>query len=127
MKTVSDTAYMPAAPVVPVAIAAADRDPTIGPVMALVDTGADGTLIPADLITRLGVPVEYNTNVRGHVSAATQRAAVHVVDLLIGDARVPAIEVVSDEWGSDVILGRNVLNRFQIHLDGPAQTTELAE
>jgi len=127
MKTRYDTAYRPAAPVLSVALAAPDDNPRLGPLLALVDTGADGTFVPTDVIARLGVPVEYNTNVRGHVGSTTHRAAVHVVDLLIGGSRLPGCEVVSDEWGDVVILDRNVLNRLHLHLDGPGQTTELTE
>lgn len=127
MKAPYDQSYQPAAPILPVSLAAPDDSPEVGPLLALVDTGADGTFVPTHVIARLGVPVEYNTNVRGHVGSTAHRVAVHVVDLWIGGSRLPACEVVGDEWGDVVVLGRDVLNRWHLHLDGPGQTVELTE
>jgi hypothetical protein len=36
-----------------------------------------------------------------------------------------AVRVVGDEFGHEIILGRNVLNHLRILLDGPASIMEL--
>lgn len=36
---------------------------------------------------------------------------------------LPGIEVVGDEQGRDVLLGRNVLNKLIVLLDGPGRLT----
>lgn len=41
------------------------------------------------------------------------------VDMGVGSLRLPAVEVVGDEQGDEIILGRNVLNRLRLLLDGP--------
>jgi hypothetical protein len=127
VKVPYDSTYNPPAPVLSVVIGAPDAGPGLGPFSALVDTGADGTFVPTDIVAQLGVPVEYNTNVRGHVGTTIHRAGVHVVDLRIGEILLPACEIVGDDWGSVVIVGRNVLNRLDIHLCGRALVTEVAE
>lgn len=66
------------------------------------------------------------TNVRAHMGGTSYRAAVYSVDLLIADTlRFPAMDVVGDDWGDQIILGRNVLNRLQLYLDGPGAFTQL--
>ena len=49
---------------------------------------------------------------------------VFAVDVSIGSLRLPAIEVVGDERGNEIVLGRNVLNKLRLLLDGPAQLTD---
>ena len=47
------------------------------------------------------------------------------VDLGIAGVRLPAIEIVADTQGGEVILGRNVLNRLKILLDGPQEILDV--
>jgi predicted aspartyl protease len=125
MKIAYNTAYFPPAPVLPVSLAIPDTTPEIGPLTALVDTGADGTFIPATLLEQLNAPVIYNTNARTYLSERPRRVSIHQIDLIIGAMRLPNIEVVSDDWNSEVIIGRNVLNKLNLHLHGPQQITRL--
>jgi hypothetical protein len=39
--------------------------------------------------------------------------------------QLSAVWVVGDELGNEVVLGRNVLNRLRLLLDGPAAMTEV--
>jgi predicted aspartyl protease len=127
MKTPYSAGYSPPAPVLSVSIAEPDGQVRLGPFEALVDTGADGTFVPTSLVARLGVPIVYTTGVRSHLSQAVSHVAVHRVDLVIGSLRLPAVEIVSDDWGTEIIIGRNVLNKLRLHLDGPSHIVDLAE
>jgi hypothetical protein len=49
------------------------------------------------------------------------------VDIGFDNLRLPSIRVVADERSNEIILGRNVLNRLCVILDGPKQETELLE
>jgi hypothetical protein len=40
---------------------------------------------------------------------------------------LPGVEVVGDEISNEVILGRDILNRWRILLDGPNETVEISE
>ena len=51
-----------------------------------------------------------------------------MVDFILFDTiRLPDIEVVADDWGSNIIIGRNVLNKLHIQLDGPKETAIVIE
>jgi predicted aspartyl protease len=125
MKTPYSKDYNPPAPILPVSLAAPEEAPQIGPLMALVDTGADGTFIPTAFLEQLDAPIEYTTNVRTHIGERLRRVFIHQIDLLINSIRLPNVEVISDDWGSEIIIGRNVLNKLELLLDGPQQITRL--
>lgn len=120
--------YFPPAPVLPVNLAVPEASSQVGPDSALIDTGADGTFVPTSLLEPLGVPVAYMTDVRSHLGERVLRVPVHKIDLIFfGSIRLPGIEVVSDDWGDQIIIGRNVLNRLRLRLDGPGQATAMLE
>ncbi len=119
--------YLPVAPVLPVGIAAPGEAPE-GNELALIDTGADGTFVPMAVLEDLDLPISYMTNVRSHLGDTLHRVPVYRVDVvLFGSIRLPGIEVVGDDWGERIILGRNVLNLLRLHLDGPEQTAGVEE
>lgn len=124
MKTVYSHDYAPPAPVLEVSLAAPSEPAQVGPLVALIDTGADGTFVPTPLLEVLGVPVIYSTNVRSHLGEHLRRVSVHKIDLILGAIRLPNVDVVSDDWGDEIILGRNALNKLRLVLDGPKQITE---
>ena len=120
--------YTPPAPVLPVRIAVPDESSGMEEYSALVDTGADGTFVPTVILEELELPISYMTNVHSHLSEILHRAPVHKIDLILfGTIRLPSIEVIGDDRGSQIILGRNVLNKLHIHLDGPDQAVGVFE
>ncbi|MEP7356732.1 MAG: hypothetical protein ABI847_05795 [Anaerolineales bacterium] len=50
---------------------------------------------------------------------------IYLADLVIGAARFPGIEIAADEGDTEFILGRNILNRLPLFLDGPELVTQL--
>jgi predicted aspartyl protease len=120
--------YFPPAPVLPVSIAVPDGSHTRGPWLALVDTGADGTFVPTEMLEELQAPLVYMTNVRSHLGERLHRVPVHKVDIVLFDSfRLSGMEVVGDDWGDCIIIGRNVLNRLRLDLDGPGERTSVRE
>lgn len=120
--------YTPPAPVISLQIAAPGEkaDSTIH--TALIDTGADGTFIPIAILEELNAPILYLTNVRSHFGERAYRAAVHKADFVLSDKiRLPNIEVVADDWSEQIIIGRNLLNKLHLSLDGPQQIVEIRE
>jgi predicted aspartyl protease len=124
MKTPYSREYSPPAPVLSVSLAATGEAPGTNSVIALVDTGADGTFVPTGWLEQLRVPAIYVTNVRSHLAATLHRVLVYKVDILFDSLRLPNIDVVRDDWASEIIIGRNVLNKLHLFLDGPNQMTE---
>ena len=96
----------------------------IGPLVAIVDTGADGTLVPQIWLDEINAPLVDEVRLRSHWGE-WRVARVFAVDLSIGTLRLPGVEVVSDEIGDEVILGRNVLNRLRLLVDGPKNYTDV--
>lgn len=125
MKIPYSHAYSPPAPILMISLAVPEEAPPIGPYPALIDTGADGTLVPSTLLEELGVPVEYVTYIRSHLGDKAHSASVYTIDIVFNASRLPNIEVVGDQWGNEVVLGRNVLNRIRLQLDGPKEIVNL--
>jgi predicted aspartyl protease len=118
--------YFPAAPVLGVRLGAPGTEFTLGPIEALVDTGADATLIPVSYLNQVGARKVDRANVRGHWGER-RSVSIHSVALEVDGQRFSAMWVVGDELGNEVVLGRNVLNRLRLLLDGPAAMTEVLE
>jgi hypothetical protein len=56
-----------------------------------------------------------------------RQVLLYLVDVKIGEITLPGIEVVGDDQTNEVVLGRDVLNRLRVLLNGPAETTSVTE
>jgi len=52
---------------------------------------------------------------------------VYSFDLIIGDWRLPNVDLIGDTESDLIILGRNVLNKLRLLLDGLSQQTRILE
>jgi predicted aspartyl protease len=121
-----DDGYLPPAPSLEISLAVPDEAFRIGPLQALVDTGADATLVPASHLEQLSLQVDNRKYLRSQWGE--QRVVdTYFLDVGIGGMRLPAVEIVADPLSDEVIVGRNILNRLILNLDGPAQALELLE
>ena len=116
-----DTSLDPPAPVVPVRISGPIGEDAVMLPM-LVDTGADCTLVPAPIIRQLGLPQIDVISLSG-VGGPRSRAAVHAASVELGGVRVLARVVA---FAEEAILGRDVLNRAVVTLDGPGLVVSVA-
>lgn len=118
--------YSPIAPSLQVTFVSAEKQFSVGPFIALVDTGTDATAVPIAPLEKIMAPIARESMVVPHWGA---RYAVSLfsVDVKIGEWTFAGIEVIGDTRGNEVILGRDVLNKLRLLLDGPAQTTEILE
>jgi predicted aspartyl protease len=127
-KTRYSEEYFPPAPVLKVSIAIPEESSTTREFSALVDTGSDGTLVPTSILDDFDLPISYMTNVRSHFGESLHSAPVYKVDLILfNSVRLPSIEIVGDDFGDRIILGRNVLNLLKLNLDGPGKTISVAK
>jgi predicted aspartyl protease len=94
------------------------------PQSALIDTGADGTLVPSQLLDTIRADELHHTRLRSLWGEA-RMVRIFLVDLQIGDQVLPSVEVVADDAGSEILLGRNVLNSLILLLDGVHEQTDL--
>ncbi len=125
MKYPFNTQYEPPFPEIQVAIHNNEDNLKTLFLPALLDTGSDGTLIPIIYLQEVLAPVLVDTRIRSHWGE-WRSAQLFVVDVEInGPIKLPNIFVVGDELGDEIILGRNVLNKLRIALDGPANSTDI--
>jgi hypothetical protein len=95
-----------------------------GPLSALIDTGADVTLVSAAWLEEIGAVESGWALLRSHFGER-QQVQKFLVDLQFAPTLIPGLYVVADERGSEIILGRDALNRLPLFLDGPHQQTDL--
>jgi predicted aspartyl protease len=121
-----NTDYFPPAPQMQIRLGIPGESLKIGPLLAFVDSGADATIVPLRYIRSLNVQAEDSKFMRSQWGEHRQ-VDIYWLDLGIGDLRFPAIEIIADDRGNEVILGRNVLNMLRILLDGPKQIIKISE
>ena len=51
--------------------------------------------------------------------------SIYLVDLEVAGHLLPAVEVIADERENEFLLGRNVLNRLILLVDGPRERTDI--
>ncbi len=124
MKHPYDSTYQPPFPAIRVVISNSEEGLRTEPKTALLDTGSDGSLVPIALLAQILAPALTDVRIRSHWGE-WRSAQLFLVDLELNSLTLPGIFVVGDEQGDEVVLGRNVLNKLRLLLDGPANTTEL--
>jgi predicted aspartyl protease len=98
---------------------------SLEPIKALIDTGADATIVPMHIIQQLG-PQSIETAYLRSPWGERRAVELYILDVQTDNVTVPGVEIVGDHLGQELILGRNVLNKLILHLDGPALTTTVS-
>jgi predicted aspartyl protease len=116
--------YDPAAPVVEIVIG----HPTIiglqDRLMALIDSGADASMLPISILNKVGARFIETRQMRG---ATGHRLVVdtYLVSVQLGPYKLHGIQAVAMREGFEAVLGRDVLNQLKIVLNGPANVVEI--
>jgi predicted aspartyl protease len=118
------TSYSPPAPTLPVAIREPENGVLTLEMTAIIDTGADGTIVPAIYLRGLEMYKSHTTNMRSHWGES-RRVSVYLVDLDVAGEVLPGVEVVADERSREILLDRNILNRLILLLDGVRGQTDI--
>jgi predicted aspartyl protease len=92
---------------------------------ALIDSGADGTLVPVDILEKIDARLVGAARIRS-VLGDSQVADIYLVSLQIGPHALGAVRVIAGPEADEIILGRNVLNQLVITLNGLASTLEVS-
>jgi len=90
---------------------------------AKLDSGASLTVIPLALADDLELLVTDYVDVRAYDGHITTRP-IYEVDIIIG-SRVFSNVLVTSSHRMNVLLGRDVMNRLRLVLDGPRQRLEV--
>ena len=126
MKHPYDTSYQPPCPALSVVLTNSEEGLRTAVQSALADTGSDGTLVPVALLEDISAPALTETRIRSHWGE-WRSVQLFLVDIELNGLILPSAFVVGDEEGDEVVLGRNVLNKLYLALDGPAQLTEIRQ
>ncbi len=120
-----DTGYAPPMPVLPVQLEAPGREVYPQEFMGLVDSGADGTLIPLELLEMVGARYVGEARLVS-ITDTRLRVDVYLINLRVGEHWVRGVRVVAPANLQEIILGRNVLTHLVVTLNGLAGVTELS-
>lgn len=120
-----DRRYQPAMPVVELALGKSGESGPNKLHPALIDSGADGTLVPVNLLEEIGARQVGTARIRS-VLGDSQVADIFLASLRVGPHRLGAVRVIAGSEGDEIILGRNVLNQLVVTLNGLASTVEIA-
>ena len=111
-------------PSLPVVLYQVDGSALTSSLPALVDTGADTTLIPEAYLQ----PIQNHDIEIGRLRShwgEWRLASIYTVDLEVAGERLPGIKVVADDQDEQILLGRNVTNKLIFLLDGPRQQSDV--
>ncbi len=110
----------PAMPVAEVKLLDDNAGESLTSVTAIVDTGADATRLPIDVLEAARARYARTMRMRG-VTGQTLNVETYVTIIQLRPHVVYGVEAVAMPAGSEAILGRDVLNELEITLNGPAQ------
>ncbi len=121
----ADATLSPPAPFIDVVVIHPTDDNRSTQLRGKLDTGADLSAIPSSLMIELNLLARGTVTERDYKGETTIHAA-YGVSLEIAGVRLDNVKVVATPRAS-VLLGRNVLNKFIITLDGKALTFEMQD
>lgn len=93
-------------------------------ITGLIDSGADGTIIPWKILHQIGARAVDEAWAR-NISGQRYAVRLYAVNLRIGTHTLFGIEVIANEQTDETIIGRDVLNQLIVTLNGLAQVTEI--
>ena len=116
-----DDSYDPPMPVLPVHVSGVDLDSAGLLLHAIVDTGADCSVIPERTVRMLKLPVVDMVSVQGF-AGDSKAQRIYAARLRIAGRSILA-RIVG--FGGEPLLGRDVLNQLVLRLDGPDRQLEI--
>ena len=120
-----DTSQYPAQPVMEVTLIAPESGRIASALEAVIDSGADTSLVPIHILQPLAPPLSETRRVRS-LWGERREFKSFIIEMRIGPMILPVVEVLGYS-GDEIILGRDILNKLWLELDGPAQTVEVAD
>jgi predicted aspartyl protease len=124
MKQAYDSRFDPPLPILAIKLSAPAEAPGDDMLTAIVDTGADGTLIPSTYLEQAGAIGVGDALLRS-VLGEVREVHLFEVDLHINSVKLPGVLVAADDQGGEILLGRKVLNKLIVLLDGQSQQTDI--
>ncbi|MCP4418461.1 MAG: hypothetical protein GY805_17725 [Chloroflexi bacterium] len=117
--------YNPAMPIVEIEIGRALTSPSLN-MKALVDSGADATIIPTDYLQEIHARRSRKMWMRG-TAGGRVLVDLYQISLQLGPLSQALLEVVGGTQNSEVVVGRDVLNNMTVTLNGLGSSVEILE
>ncbi|HEY4688143.1 MAG TPA: hypothetical protein VIK33_02440 [Anaerolineae bacterium] len=123
MKRPYDQRFSPPAPALTIDIFVPDNANQRDTILAKLDTAADISAIPLDLLKAWRLEPESEIVISG-IDAAPTTVRTYTVGIELPDARIRRSEVIpiAEDYA---LIGRDILNHFYIYLNGPDLTFEI--
>ncbi|MEZ4733208.1 MAG: retroviral-like aspartic protease family protein [Caldilineaceae bacterium] len=121
-----NSTYSPAMPVVEVILENVETGIQGEKLTAIVDSGADGCILPVKYLEAIGSESIRKTRMVGVTGIGVQ-VEIHLLTFHLGPLTVYGVEAVADKQNGETIIGRNVLNQLVIILNGIAGVTEITD
>lgn len=121
-----DFSKIPAAPNLEIQVSAPETFSFSEPLRALVDTGADFSVVPLQYLLSVDAPETRSAFARG-LWGKRQPVTLYLVDIRLEIGTFSGIEVIGTDDEDEAILGRNVLNKLFLLLEGPNQQIQILE
>lgn len=118
MKQPYNRQFRPSIPVVTIRLYSSSSDSFSGEYSALVDTGSDASLVPLHKLIELQAE-ETAPGWLISITGERKPVSLYFVDVYVGNRALSGIRVIADPDAEEVILGRDVLNKLSLFLDGP--------
>ncbi len=118
--------YVPPLPIIPVQLSLPGDPPRTGLLNAAIDTGADLSIIPVAYLIALEAAPTHQALIKSPFGNPVP-VDVYQIDVWIEELAFPGMSVVGNETDEELILGRNLLNKLILLLDGQRGETELFE
>ncbi len=126
MNTPYSTDYAPPIPVLSIQLGFGGRSPWLGPLEGIIDTGADSTIIPERLARQLkAIPLNPGQLLTQWGEA--HPVQIYLMDFQIGDLVLPGVVTAGDPAAEEIVIGRNILNKLPLFLDGPMQQASVPD
>lgn len=93
---------------------------------ALVDSGADATILPLAVLQNAQVDQVGRARMRWG-SHQSRLYDVYLATIVIGPYSIYGVRVLADATGNEAILGRDVLNQMVVTLNGLAHIVEMSQ
>jgi hypothetical protein len=114
----------PPAPFVNIALRCPATGTSVAAAVAQLDFGADRTVLTGPLVSALGLVEDGRAQFQGFAGEIIE-LPLFLVEIQIHDFPSHLVRIVLGEHEPYMLLGRDVLNRYRIVLDGPNQALEI--
>lgn len=111
-------------PVLDIVLTRPGRNAAPAAVEAIIDTGADSTLVPLDVLEQIAAPHIDQAYLRG-ITGTREPIDVYLITVQIAGVTISGVRAAALHAGASTILGRDVLNQLHLALVGTANTTEV--